>query len=127
MINYVDKRHPCLDYSLLNYISGIYRTFIRRIFYSKSYLIKQEKGCTNRGPKTRTGPLLYSGAGRLKRLGGGPVVIGGDNLPSPVDLVLTELPNIGGGPVAPLAPPVPASLGGIPKRSTYTNTLLKIS
>ena len=33
---------------------------------------------------------------------GGPVVIGGDNLPSPVVLGLTDLPNIG--------PPVPASL-----------------
>ena len=44
---------------------------------------------------------------------GVPVVIGGDNLPSPVGIGLTDLPNIGGGPVAPLAPlasPVPASL-----------------
>ena len=40
-----------------------------------------------------------------------PVVIGGDNLPSLVGIGLTDLPNIGGGgPVAPLAPPVPASL-----------------
>ena len=39
-----------------------------------------------------------------------PVVIGGDNLPSPVGIGLTDLPNIG-GPVAPLALPlVPASL-----------------
>ena len=37
-----------------------------------------------------------------------PVVIGGDNLPSPVGIGLTDLPNIG-GPVAPL-PPVPTSL-----------------
>ena len=29
--------------------------------------------------------------------GGGAVVIGGDNLPSPVELGLTELPNIGSG------------------------------
>ena len=37
---------------------------------------------------------------------GVPVVIGGDNLPSPVGKGLTDLPNIGGvGPVAPLAPP----------------------
>ena len=40
---------------------------------------------------------------------GGPVVIGGDNLPSPVRIGLTDLQNIG-GPVAPLAPPVPAPL-----------------
>ena len=38
-----------------------------------------------------------------------PVVIGGDNLPSPVGIGLTGLPTIGGA-VAPLAPPVPASL-----------------
>ena len=41
----------------------------------------------------------------MKKIGG-PVVIGGDNLPSPVGIGLTDLPNIGG----PLAPPVPASL-----------------
>ena len=35
-----------------------------------------------------------------------PVVIGGDNLPSPVGKGLTDLPNIGRGAVAPLAPPV---------------------
>ena len=42
-----------------------------------------------------------------------PVVIGGDNLPSPVGIGLTDLPNIAniGGAMAPLAPPVPASLG----------------
>jgi len=39
-----------------------------------------------------------------------PVVIGGDNLPSPVRIGLTDLTNMGGGPVAPLAPPVPAPL-----------------
>ena len=39
-----------------------------------------------------------------------PVVIGGDNLPSPVQIGLTDLTNIGGGAVAPLAPPVPAPL-----------------
>ena len=38
-----------------------------------------------------------------------PVVIGWDNLPSPVGIGLTDLPNIGGA-RAPLAPPVPASL-----------------
>ena len=36
-------------------------------------------------------------------------MIGGDNLPSPVRIGLTDLPNIG-GPVASLAHPVPASL-----------------
>ena len=40
---------------------------------------------------------------------GGPVVIGEDNLPSLFRIGLTDLQNIG-GPVAPLAPPVPASL-----------------
>ena len=34
---------------------------------------------------------------KVKKIGGGPVVIGGDNLPSPVELGLTELPNIGSG------------------------------
>ena len=40
------------------------------------------------------------------------MVIGGDNLVSPVEIGLADLPNIGGGggPVAPLAPQVPASL-----------------
>ena len=38
-----------------------------------------------------------------------PVVIGGDNLPSPVGIVLTDLPNIGGASGTP-GPPVPASL-----------------
>ena len=47
-----------------------------------------------------------SDAGRWKTLGM-PVVIVGGNLPSPVRIGLTDLPNI--GPVAPLAPPVPAS------------------
>ena len=40
---------------------------------------------------------------------GVPVVIGGDNLPFPVGIGLTDLPNIGGA-RAPLVPPVPASL-----------------
>ena len=35
----------------------------------------------------------------------GPVVIGGDNLPSPVGIGLTDLPNIGGGASGPLGPP----------------------
>ena len=43
---------------------------------------------------------------------GGQVVIGGDNMPSPVGKGLTDLPNIGGGAVPPFhpGPPVPASL-----------------
>ena len=44
---------------------------------------------------------------------GVPVVIGGDNLPSPVPKGLNDLKNIGGAsgpPWPPLAPPVPASL-----------------
>ena len=52
---------------------------------------------------------LHSDAGRWKTLGG-PVVIGRENLPSLVRVGLTDLQNIGGGPVAPLAPPVPAPL-----------------
>ena len=42
----------------------------------------------------------------------GPVVVGGDNLPSLARIGLTDLQNIGDGPVAPLAPPVPAPLDG---------------
>ena len=38
---------------------------------------------------------------------GVPVVIGGDNLPSPVEIRLTELPNIGGA----SGPPGPPSSG----------------
>ena len=42
---------------------------------------------------------------------GVPLVKGGQNLPPMVGIGLTDLPNIGGGgPLAPLAPPVPASL-----------------
>ena len=46
--------------------------------------------------------LLLSDAGRWKTLGV-PVVIGGDNLPSPVGIGLTDLKNIGGasGPPGP--------------------------
>ena len=40
---------------------------------------------------------------------GGPILLGGDDLPSPVRIGLTDLPNIGGA-MAPPAPPVPASL-----------------
>ena len=41
------------------------------------------------------GLTLFSDAGRWKTLGV-PVVIGGDNLPSPVGIGLSDLPNIGG-------------------------------
>ena len=40
---------------------------------------------------------------------GVPIVIGGDNLPSPVGIGLTDLPNIGKA-SGPPGPPVPASL-----------------
>ena len=53
-------------------------------------------------------PSPCSDAGRWKTLGG-PVVMVGIICPPPVWIGLTDLPNIG-GPVAPLAPPVPASL-----------------
>ena len=38
------------------------------------------------------------------------MVLGGDNLVSPVEIGLADLENIWGAPVAPLAPQVPASL-----------------
>ena len=41
-----------------------------------------------------------------------PVVIGGDNLPSPVGIGLTDLPKIGGGDAGgPLRPPAPPLFG----------------
>ena len=52
----------------------------------------------------------------MKNIGGWPVVIGGDNLPSPVGIGLTDLPNIG-GPSGPPGPLVPASLYKIPSES----------
>ena len=46
-------------------------------------------------------PIHHSDAGRRKNLRG-PVVIGGDNLPSPIwNSWLIELPNIGGRAVVP--------------------------
>ena len=60
---------------------------------------------------------LLSDAGRRKTLGV-PVVIDGDNLPSPVGIGLTNPPNIG-GPVAPLAPLVLASLQVCRKKFLY--------
>ena len=41
-----------------------------------------------------------------------PVVIGEDNLPSPVEIGLSNLPNIGGA-IGPPAPFVPSSLLGM--------------
>ena len=45
----------------------------------------------------------------MKKTLGVPAVIGGDNLPSPIGIGLTDLPNIG-GPSDPPGPSVPASL-----------------
>ena len=42
----------------------------------------------------------------MKNIGGGPEVIGGDNLPSLVRTGLTDLQNIGGGGSGPPGPPV---------------------
>ena len=38
-------------------------------------------------------------------------MIGGDNLPSPVGIGLTDLPNIGGGDPGPPGPPGPPGSG----------------
>ena len=57
--------------------------------------------------------MVYSDAGRWKILEG-PVVIGGDNLPSPVRIGLTDLPNIGGA----SGPPGPPG-SGITDNKTY--------
>ena len=48
----------------------------------------------------------------MKNIGGGPVVIGGDNLPSPVRIGLTDLQNIGGA----SGPPGPPGSGTTAKR-----------
>ena len=50
----------------------------------------------------------------------GPVVIGGENLPSPVQVGLTDLQNIGGA-SGPPAPPVPAPLLNHTFDSNYTS------
>ena len=42
----------------------------------------------------------------MKKFGGGAIVIGGDDLPSPVGIGLTDLLSVGG----PLVPPVPTLL-----------------
>ena len=65
--------------------------------------------CSKNNDRTFKTWLLYSDAGRWKTLGV-PVVICGDNLPSPVGIGLTDLPNIGGASGPPGPPPVPASL-----------------
>ena len=54
---------------------------------------------------------------------GGPGAIGGDNLPSPVEIGLTDLPNIR-GPVTPLAPPVPAPLDTMSVFSKMTENII---
>ena len=59
---------------------------------------------------------------------GGAVVIGGGNL-LPVGIGLTDLPNIrGDSAVAPLAPPVPASLsfGKIKKNANITEHIFNL-
>ena len=86
------------------------------MIFGRFYLIfgiyqKSDRICQKSYPKfeyiilcTRLDPYVYvcSDAGRWKTLRG-PVVIGGDNLPSPVRIGLTDLPNIGGasGPPGP--------------------------
>ena len=52
--------------------------------------------------------IASSDAGRWKSLEG-PVVIGGDNLPSPIQIGFTDVQNTGGA-SGPPAPPVPAPL-----------------
>ena len=53
-----------------------------------------------------------SDAGMWKTLGGPvAVVIGGDNLPSPIRIGLTDLPNIGGA-SGPLGPPPGSGITG---------------
>ena len=53
-----------------------------------------------------------------------PVVIDGDNLPSPVGIVLTDLPNIGGGASGPPGPPGPPSSVITVLQSTYVCLVL---
>ena len=56
---------------------------------------------------------------------GVPVVISGYNQPSPVGIGLTDLPNIGGGAVTPLAPLVLASLRHVTKQDVYLEATLQ--
>ena len=68
--------------------------------------------------------ITCKAAGRWKTLGG-PVVMVGIICPPPVWIGLTDLPNIG-GPLAPLAPPVPAPLTCTPKLTDeMSKTLIK--
>ena len=76
------------------------------------------------------GYSITSDAGRWKTLELPAVIIDGDNLPSPVAIGLTDLPNIGGRPVPPLAPPpVPAPLNWnwIGNRNRKLTSLFKTS
>ena len=65
----------------------------------------------------------FSEAGSLKTLRV-PVLIGGNNLPSPVGIGLTDLPNIGET-SGPPGPPVPASLDyiGIMMQEKFNETI----
>ena len=56
---------------------------------------------------------------------GGPVVIGGDNLPSPVGIGLTDLLNIGGasGPPGPPGPPGSGITAGIQRYYTVLDQI----
>ena len=61
-----------------------------------------------------------SDAGRWKTLGV-PVVIGGDNLPSPVQIGLTDLPNIGGA----SGPPGPPGSGSLSNKLEQLEVILE--
>ena len=61
----------------------------------------------------------YSDAGRWKTLEG-PVVIDGDNLPSPVGIGLTDLPIIGGA-SGPPGPPGSGTTDSVWQKLGHTN------
>ena len=65
-----------------------------------------------------------SEAGRWKTLGV-PVVIGGDDLPSPVQIGLNDLHNIEGA-SGPPGPPVPASLSSITRKGFILSSFAKM-
>ena len=73
----------------------------------KQFSAKPPFGCLS---KLRENHIIYIHIAVMpegeKHWGGGPVVIGGDNLPSLVQIGLTDLTNIGGtsGPPAPPSP-----------------------
>ena len=54
-----------------------------------------------------------------------PVVIGGDNLPSPVQIGLNDLHNIEGA-SGPPGPPVPASLSSITRKGFILSSFAKM-